>query len=68
MNDELLDVIAMAIYGRTRTECLEKGQCLTCGKPAGSFSNHKAAMGWSIAAMCEKCQTGLQGKSTSFAE
>ena len=68
MNSELLDVIAMAMYGRTRSECLAKGQCLTCGKPAGSFSNHKTAEGWAIAAMCEKCQTGAQLKSASFAE
>lgn len=68
MNAEMLDVIALAMFGRTRTECIEKGQCLICGKPAGSFSDHKAAIGWAVMATCEKCQGNVKVNTSSFAE
>lgn len=64
----MLDALALIMFGRTRTECLEKGQCLICAKPAGSFSDHKAAMGWSVMATCEKCQGNVRVDIQSFSE
>ena len=68
---QLLDMVSLALYGRTVGECHENGQCMTCGNPAGSFSTHKKAMGWAIAAMCERCQDktkAAKGEPEGFAE
>lgn len=51
-----LDKISAAWFGRSRTECIEKGICVLCGGEAKSFDDLYARNEFGISGMCQKCQ------------
>lgn len=52
----LLDEMSSSTFGRTRTEAIELGLCLTCGTPAKDFNDKKAEREYTISGSCQVCQ------------
>ena len=56
---QLLNNMGSAMFGRTRTEALELGLCVTCSGVAKDFSDKKSEREYSISGMCQKCQSSI---------
>lgn len=64
--DNLLEDLGKSAFGRSRKECLEKGICITCGRPAELHCHTEAGRReYRISVMCEECFDGtLEPKSS----
>jgi hypothetical protein len=53
---KMLDELTAKLFGRTRSECIANGICVTCGGKADKFSNNFFAKEFEISGMCQTCQ------------
>lgn len=53
---EFLDISSMNIYGRSRSECLSKNTCVSCGNTADKFDSDVEKREYKISALCSSCQ------------
>jgi uncharacterized CHY-type Zn-finger protein len=56
MVSSALDKLAEMAFGRTKTEAIEKGICVRCGKPKGEFRDAISEKEYEITQMCQVCQ------------
>lgn len=52
----VLDQLSQATYGRSRSNCIAKGVCVVCGKPATEFNDTPSKREYGISGMCQDCQ------------
>ena len=52
----LLNKFALAEFGRSRTECIMRNICVTCGGPAHVFRDEACRREYHISVMCQVCQ------------
>lgn len=53
---QVLNQISGKMFGRSRSECLEKRICIACGGPADSFRDNLSEKEYFISVLCNKCQ------------
>ena len=58
----LLNVMAMDLFGRTRTKSIEGNMCVTCGNSVGGFRDELSVKEYTISGMCQKCQDSVFGE------
>jgi len=51
-----MDEFTKKTFGKSLTECEEKGICTTCHEFVGGFSNDLGEREYRISGMCQKCQ------------
>lgn len=56
MVSKALEKLAEMAFGRTKTEAINKGICIRCGKPKGDFRDAISETEYSISQMCQVCQ------------
>ena len=56
---DVLDKIALATTGRTRTESIQADLCVWCGKEAKVFKDELSRREYTISGMCQECQDKL---------
>jgi uncharacterized CHY-type Zn-finger protein len=54
--NNFLDQTAVANFGRSRTESMNRRSCVTCGKPANEFRDELSRKEYGISGMCQDCQ------------
>ena len=52
-----LDTYANATYGRSISNAVAAGICVSCAKPAYPFADPEAASAYPKTGLCERCQT-----------
>jgi hypothetical protein len=58
--DDLLDKVAVRLYGRTWAEAQEAGECIACGRPVKPIDlspNDRAE--YDMSALCPQCYDDL---------
>ena len=60
--EELLDKIAIKMWGRTKTEASKKQVCVCCGQPANKFRDTLSTKEYTISGFCQKCQDKTFGR------
>lgn len=58
---QALDQISKGLFGRSRSECLERRVCPICGGPADTFHDSLSRKENKISGMCQKCQDEIFG-------
>lgn len=56
-----LDKMSEMLFGRKRTDSIQKDTCVTCGGPAIEFRNENSSNEYAISGMCQKCQDDFFG-------
>lgn len=59
--DAALDGITDKLFGRSRTECLNTGVCVTCGGEVAGFKDAFSRGEYDISGMCQLCQDAVFG-------
>jgi len=59
--DVVLDKLSKDLFGRSRTESLEKQICVICGGKAKKFRDRKGEKEYLESAMCQQCQDNAFG-------
>jgi len=56
--EKFIDMFAEMFFGRTRTEAMKQGICVTCGKKIDmeDFRDEKSRKEYEITGMCQECQ------------
>jgi len=57
-----LDQLSKTLFGRSRSETLIGGRCVTCGGEAITFRDQLSAREFRISGMCQECQDKVFGK------
>jgi len=53
--------LAKRLFGRSRTESLNAGLCVTCGASAWPFRDEVSQLEYHISGMCQACQDSVFG-------
>lgn len=56
-----LDSLSQSIFGRPRSEALQKGICVKCGEKADKFNDQLSRREYGISGFCQKCQDDIFG-------
>ena len=54
--DDMKDTVSMVLFGKKRSDCIAKGECVTCDDPDMKFRDTLSHKEWTISGMCQKCQ------------
>lgn len=57
----LLDGLAKAAFGRSRSDSIAGLDCVACGEAATEFTDELSKKEFSISGMCQDCQDGFFG-------
>jgi hypothetical protein len=57
--EKAMDHISRLMFGRDRSESIQKSICVMCGKPAVEFRDDLSKTEYSISGMCQTCQDGV---------
>lgn len=60
--------LAKKLFGRSKKECIESGECVTCGGAADEFEDELSEKEYSISGMCQKCQNSIFGNDEDAAD
>lgn len=57
----LLDITSQSVFGRTRSDALLHGICVSCGEPIkqSDFEDQLSEKEYLISALCQKCQNKI---------
>ena len=58
---EFIDRHAEAWFGRTKTDSIEGGICVCCGKEALRFRDPLSKKEYTISGLCQDCQDSIFG-------
>jgi hypothetical protein len=58
---EVVDRLAMATFGRTRTEAYKAEICVDCGESAKEFDDELSAKEYTLSGFCQACQDRVFG-------
>lgn len=61
--ESFLDSLTERTFGRTRTDSIGSGVCVTCGGDATSFRDALSEKEYTISGMCQSCQDSVFGVS-----
>lgn len=53
---DMLDSMAQASFGRSRSESIQNSVCVCCGQPAESFKDEISQSEYQISGFCQNCQ------------
>jgi hypothetical protein len=59
--ESFLDSVTGKVFGRTRTDSIGSGVCVTCGGEAISFRDEVSKKEYTISGMCQECQDSVFG-------
>lgn len=54
-----LDTLTANLFGRSRTESIQRSICVVCGKPANVFHDGLSRKEYSISGLCQLCQDSV---------
>lgn len=62
----MLDGLAIAKFGRSRSVCLANEECVQCGGPAKEFTDETSRKEYGMSCFCQTCQDAFFGPGPGY--